>query len=113
MVAAAIHSGYQPAWTLFIGLGVFGFCFAVNSAVHSYLILAFSKSDDVAMSVGFYYSANAAGRLVGTLVSGIAYQWQGLVGCLGVAAAMLAMAFIFTIALGGVQHSELRNPPAE
>lgn len=113
MAAAAIHSGYQPAWTLIIGLGVFGFCFAVNSALHSYLILAFSKSDDIATSVGFYYSANAAGRLVGTLVSGIAYQWQGLAGCLGVAAAMLAVACIFTIALGGVQNSETRDAPAE
>jgi predicted MFS family arabinose efflux permease len=100
IVAGAIHAGYQPAWTLTIGLGVFGFCFAVNSAVHSYLILAFSRSDDVAMSVGFYYSANAAGRLGGTLLSGIAYQWQGLAGCLGVAAAMLAMACVFTSALG-------------
>ena len=100
MVAGAIHAGYQPTWTLIIGLGVFGLCFAVNSAVHSYLILAFSKSDEVALSVGFYYSANAAGRLAGTLASGVAYQWQGLAGCLGVAAAMLIVASVFTVGLG-------------
>ncbi|MDA9975568.1 organoarsenical effux MFS transporter ArsJ [Alphaproteobacteria bacterium] len=104
MVASAIHAGYQPAWTLIIGLGVFGFCFAINSAVHSYLILAFSKSNDVAQSVGFYYSANAAGRLAGTLLSGIAYQWQGLAGCLGVAAGMLVLACVFTVALGATKQ---------
>jgi predicted MFS family arabinose efflux permease len=105
MVAGAIHAGYQPAWTLIIGLGGFGFCFAINSAVHSYLILAFSKSDDVAQSVGFYYSANAAGRLAGTLLSGIAYEWQGLAGCLGVAAGMLVLACVFTVMLGATKQT--------
>jgi predicted MFS family arabinose efflux permease len=99
-VAGAIHVGHHPAWTLIIGLGVFGFCFAVNSALHSYLILAFSETGAVAMSVGFYYSANAAGRLLGTLLSGVAYEWAGLTGCLAVAAAMLLMAGVFTLALG-------------
>jgi len=111
MVAAAIHAGYEPAWTLIIGLGIFGLCFAVNSAVHSYLILAFAKSDDVAQSVGFYYSANAAGRLAGTLLSGIAYQWQGLVGCLGVAVVMLVLASVFTIALGASGRDATSNAP--
>jgi predicted MFS family arabinose efflux permease len=113
VVAAAIQAGYQPAWTLIIGLGVFGLCFAVNSAVHSYLILAFAKSDDVAQSVGFYYSANAAGRLAGTLLSGIAYQWQGLVGCLGAAAAMLAVAAVFTVMLGANRRDAPGDVPAE
>ncbi|MDA0340176.1 MAG: organoarsenical effux MFS transporter ArsJ [Proteobacteria bacterium] len=112
-VAGAIHAGYQPAWALIIGLGVFGFCFAVNSALHSYLILAFSEADAVAMSVGFYYSANAAGRLLGTLLSGLAYQWAGLTGCLGVAAAMLLMAGVFTLALGDAQQPRSRKAPAE
>ncbi len=113
MVAGAIHAGYQPALTLIVGLGVFGLCFAVNSAVHSYLILAFSKSGDVARSVGFYYSANAAGRLTGTLLSGIAYQWQGLVGCLGIAAAMLVLASLFTVLLGGARRTASGDVPAE
>jgi predicted MFS family arabinose efflux permease len=112
MVAAAIQAGYEPAWTLVIGLGVFGLCFAVNSAVHSYLILAFAKTDDVAQSVGFYYSANAAGRLAGTLLSGIAYQWQGLVGCLGAAVVMLMLAGIFTVLLGAARRDLPDNAPA-
>ena len=113
MVAGAIHAGYQPAWTLIIGLGLFGLCFAINSAVHSYLILAFSESDEVAMSVGFYYSANAGGRLAGTLLSGIAYQWQGLAGCLGMAAVMLAVSCVFTVALGAVGQEAAGGAAAE
>ena len=56
--------------------------FAINSAVHSYLILAYSDHDKVAMNVGFYYMANAGGRLTGTVLSGWVYQTQGLTGCL-------------------------------
>jgi MFS family permease len=64
------------------GLGVFGFVFAINSSVHSYLILAYSDGDKVAMNVGFYYMANAGGRLVGTLLSGVMFQVAGVTGCL-------------------------------
>jgi predicted MFS family arabinose efflux permease len=60
----------------------FGIVFALNSAVHSYLILSYTDSDKVAMNVGFYYMANACGRLVGTILSGLLYQYFGLVGCL-------------------------------
>ena len=69
----------------------FGAIFAINSALHSYLILAFTKAERVTMDVGFYYMANAAGRLIGTLLSGLSYQWGGLPACLGVAAVMLAL----------------------
>lgn len=65
-----------------LGLFVFGFIFAINSSLHSYLILAFSSKDKVAMDVGFYYSSNALGRLVGTLLSGILYQTGGVSLCL-------------------------------
>ncbi len=64
------------------GLIVFGVVFAVNSAMHSYLIVAWSEHDKVAMNVGFYYMANAGGRLTGTVLSGWIYQSQGLPGCL-------------------------------
>jgi hypothetical protein len=64
------------------GLCMFGAIFAVNSSVHSYLILAYSDGDKVAMNVGFYYMANAGGRLIGTLLSGALYQVAGLGGCL-------------------------------
>jgi predicted MFS family arabinose efflux permease len=78
--------------------------FAINSSVHSYLILAYSDGDEVALDVGFYYMANAAGRLVGTLLSGLTYQLAGLAGCL-----WASMAF----ALGaGVLSLLLPRPPA-
>lgn len=101
-LAAGYHSGDPSPWFLIAGLGVFGACFAVNSSLHSYLLLALAGPDKVAMSVGFYYSANAAGRLVGTLLSGLAYQWAGLVGCLASAAALLALAAGFTMVLGAI-----------
>lgn len=71
-----------PVAGLIAGLFVFAGLFAVNSSVHSYLILAFSGSRKVAEDVGFYYAANAMGRLVGTILSGLCYQAGGLVGCL-------------------------------
>mgnify|MGYP001792350931 CR=1 FL=1 len=77
--------------TLVGGLLVFGALFAVNSALHSYLILAFSSGERVTMDVGFYYMANAAGRLLGTVLSGASYQIGGLPLCLGTAAALLAL----------------------
>ncbi|NVO24329.1 organoarsenical effux MFS transporter ArsJ [Donghicola mangrovi] len=77
--------------TLVIGLLVFGGIFAVNSSLHSYLILAFTKSERVTMDVGFYYMANAAGRLIGTLLSGLTYQIGGLPMVMGTATVMVAL----------------------
>lgn len=73
---------------LIAGLLIFGFVFAINSSVHSYLILAFTSDERVTMDVGFYYMSNAAGRLIGTLLSGLSYQIGGLPLCLATAAAM-------------------------
>lgn len=81
-IGMALLYGYDPALSLMVGLAAFGVVFAVNSSIHSYLILAYSDNDKVAMNVGFYYSANAAGRLTGTVLSGWAYQTDGLIGCL-------------------------------
>jgi len=79
---------------LVVGLLAFGFVFAVNSSVHSYLILAFTSQDRVTMDVGFYYMSNAAGRLLGTLLSGLSYQIGGLPLCLGTAAAMAGASWL-------------------
>jgi predicted MFS family arabinose efflux permease len=76
------------------GLLVFGALFALNSALHSYLILAFTSSERVTMDVGFYYMANAAGRLIGTVLSGLSYQAGGLALTLAVAAAMLLLSWL-------------------
>lgn len=74
---------------LIVGLIVFGFVFALNSAVHSFLILHYADGNKVAMNVGFYYMANAGGRLAGTILSGLLYQWQGLEACLWASALMV------------------------
>jgi len=82
------------------GLALFGIVFAVNSSLHSYLILALTDRDeDVALNVGFYYMANAGGRLVGTLLSGITYQVFGIEGALGAAAAMAAISGLLAVGL--------------
>jgi MFS family permease len=86
-------------WVVVGGLGLFGFAFAVNSSVHSYLILAYAGSEKAAEDVGFYYAANALGRFFGTLLSGLLYQWGGLLFSLSGSAAMLAACWLITLAL--------------
>lgn len=86
-------------WIVVAGLGVFGFAFAVNSSVHSYLILAYAGSEKAAEDVGFYYAANALGRFIGTLLSGLLYQWGGLLYALAGSALMLIICWLVTLAL--------------
>ena len=86
-------------WVVVAGLGVFGFAFAVNSSVHSYLVLAYAGSEKAAEDVGFYYAANALGRFLGTLLSGLLYQWGGLLYALAGSAAMLALCWLLTLGL--------------
>ena len=89
----------RPDLILVTGLAIFGAAFAVNSSLHSYLILAYAGSEKAAEDVGFYYAANAAGRFTGTLLSGLLYQWGGLYACLAGSAVMLAACFLTTLAL--------------
>lgn len=86
-------------WVVVAGLGVFGFAFAVNSSVHSYLVLAYAGSEKAAEDVGFYYAANAVGRFIGTLMSGLLYQWGGLLYALLGSAVMLLICWAFTLSL--------------
>lgn len=83
---------YQPQWILLIGLLLFGALFALNSAVHSYLIVSYADSDGTSRDVGFYYMANAGGRLAGTVLSGYVYQVAGMEACLFLAASFVLMA---------------------
>jgi hypothetical protein len=95
LTAATVLSPEPQTWltvTLVVGLLVFGALFAINSALHSYLILAFTQSERVTMDVGFYYMANAGGRLLGTVLSGLSYQVGGLPLVLGTASVMVALA---------------------
>ncbi len=110
-VAALLSPGPQ-AWltaTLVAGLLVFGAIFAVNSSLHSYLILAFTRAERVTMDVGFYYMANAAGRLLGTVLSGLTYQLGGLALMLGTAAVMLAAS---ALAAGRLRADRSAEAPA-
>jgi predicted MFS family arabinose efflux permease len=104
----AIASGLQVGWpadyVLVIGLILFGVVFAINSAVHSYLILAYSDHEKVAMNVGFYYMANAGGRLLGTVLSGLIYQLHGLTGCLWWSTGFILLAALFSIGLPDVKR---------
>ena len=93
LAGLALAAGAPAVWltgSVVAGLMLFGFVFAINSAVHSYLILAFTSEARVTMDVGFYYMSNAAGRLLGTLLSGLSYQMGGLPLCLATAGAMAA-----------------------
>ncbi|VVS98776.1 MFS transporter [Rhizobium sp. EC-SD404] len=97
LAASAWVSGEPAPWlTVFLigGLFAFGYVFAINSAVHSYLILAFGDATRITRDVGFYYMANAAGRLLGTLLSGLSYQAGGLPLCLATAGAMALLSWL-------------------
>ncbi|MCA3107667.1 MAG: organoarsenical effux MFS transporter ArsJ [Rhodocyclaceae bacterium] len=99
LVAAVALDVPALEWVVVAGLGVFGFAFAVNSSIHSYLVLAYAGSEKAAEDVGFYYAANALGRFGGTLLSGLLYQWGGLLYTLCGAAAMLAVCWAVTLLL--------------
>jgi hypothetical protein len=90
---------WRPDIVLVIGLSIFGLPFAVNSSLHSYLILAYAGSKKAAEDVGFYYAANAAGRLIGILLSGALYQAGGIVACLAGSAVMLLICWVTTFFL--------------
>jgi predicted MFS family arabinose efflux permease len=99
-LAAAVYlDAPQLQWVVVTGLGIFGFVFAVNSSVHSYLVLAYAGSEKAAEDVGFYYAANALGRFLGTLLSGLLYQWGGLIYALLGSALMLFICWLITLRL--------------
>ena len=99
-LAAAVGAGVPHLeWIVVAGPGLFGFAFAINSSVHSYLILAYAGSEKAAEDVGFYYAANALGRFIGTLLSGLLYQWGGLLYALIGSATMLVICWLVTLTL--------------
>jgi predicted MFS family arabinose efflux permease len=107
LMALGLAQNWPADWVLIGGLILFGAVFAINSAVHSYLILAYSEHDKVSMNVGFYYMANAGGRLIGTVLSGWVYQTQGLEGCLWISSAFLLAAALLSFKLPEVRDSEV------
>jgi MFS family permease len=100
VLAALVMAQVQHLeWVVVAGLALFGVAFAVNSSVHSYLILAYAGSEKAAEDVGFYYAANALGRFFGTLLSGLLYQWGGLSWSLLGSGAMLLACWVVTLGL--------------
>lgn len=98
-IALAMSQGWDLQFVIIVGLSLFGIAFAINSAVHSYLIVSWSEREHVSMNVGFYYMANAGGRLAGTLLSGWVYQSQGLTGCLWWSAGFVLAAALISLLL--------------
>lgn len=98
-IACALMIKISSTLVLITGLTIFGVVFAINSSLHSYLIVSYAKEDGASLDVGFYYMANAIGRLIGTLLSGWIYQTSGLIACLWVSAIFIALAAILSIGL--------------
>ena len=99
LIAGGLMAGW-PAQTIVIGgLLLFGVLFAINSSLHSYLIVSYARSDGVSLDVGFYYMSNAAGRLLGTILSGWVYQAWGLEACLWISSVLVATAALLSVAL--------------
>ena len=94
LLALGLALGLDPALVVIVGLILFAVLFAVNSSLHSYLIVAYAEHDSVSLDVGFYYMANAGGRLLGTILSGLIYQQYGLISCLLMSAMMIAISGI-------------------
>lgn len=99
LISIGMVNSAHPLLILIAGLMLFGAIFAVNSSLHSYLIVSFAGRDGVSLDVGFYYMANAMGRLVGTVLSGWVYQAHGLQACLWVSSAFLALTVLITLCL--------------
>lgn len=104
LIILALRLGWDTESVIVGGLVIFGLVFAINSALHSYLILAYADFDKVAMNVGFYYMANAGGRLAGTVLSGWVYQTAGLTGCLWWSVAFLLAATLLSLRLPTPAH---------
>ncbi|ENM5738865.1 organoarsenical effux MFS transporter ArsJ [Vibrio mimicus] len=91
LIAYGVQMQWHPEIVIIGGLMLFGAVFAVNSSLHSYLIVSYAKDDGVSLDVGFYYMANAMGRLIGTILSGWVFQLWGLAACLWVSFGFLVL----------------------
>ena len=98
-IALGLGAGFSPQVVLIGGLLLFGALFAVNSSLHSYLIVSYAKADGVSLDVGFYYMSNAMGRLLGTVLSGWVYQRYGLEACLWISSAFVLLAALISMGL--------------
>lgn len=104
LIALAMLNGVSPTLSVVGGLMLFGVLFAINSSIHSYLIVSFARDDGVSLDVGFYYMANALGRMIGTVLSGWVSQVAGLTACLFISSLFILLAAVFTWLLA--KHQE-------
>ncbi|WP_443018797.1 organoarsenical effux MFS transporter ArsJ [Shewanella sp. UCD-FRSSP16_17] len=109
LIALALVSDWHSQTVLIGGLLIFGGLFAVNSSMHSYLIVSYADQDGVSLDVGFYYMANAMGRLIGTLLSGWVFQQYGLEACLWISSGFIALAAVISLKLP--QHQPMTQKP--
>jgi len=98
-IAMALMYELSVVYVVTMGLLLFALLFAMNSALHSYLIVRFARVEGASLDIGFYYMANAGGRLAGTIASGTLFQWVGLEACLWVSALLIAFASITALSL--------------
>ena len=98
-MVVGLQKKFDPTTVLVLGLACFALVFAMNSALHSFLITSYANSDGVSLDVGFYYTANAVGRLLGTVCSGWIYQAHGLAACLSVSAFFIALVLLISLGL--------------
>jgi len=99
IIAYCVQITWQPELVIIGGLLIFGAVFAINSSLHSYLIVSYAKGDGVSLDVGFYYMANAMGRLIGTILSGWVFQMAGLAACLWVSFLFLLLTTLISLYL--------------
>ena len=99
IIALSLTFSMQPIVSVIGGLMLFGIFFAINSSLHSYLIVSFAAQDGVSLDIGFYYMANAMGRLIGTVLSGWVYQEHGLIACLWVSTLFITITALISLGL--------------
>ncbi len=109
-IALGLGTEWSPQAVLLGGLLLFGALFAVNSSLHSYLIVSYAKADGVSLDVGFYYMSNALGRLIGTLLSGWIYQAYGLEACLWISSAFVLLAALISMGLPRSHQETMPTP---
>ena len=110
LIGISLWRESSPSIAIILGLFIFGFVFAMNSSTHSYMILAYSDNEKVSLNVGFYYMANAAGRLVGTLLSGLLFMIGrnpsiGLQYCLYLSSLLILFSWISSLKLPSIKQS--------
>ena len=107
IIAYLLAHDMVMALSITVGLCCFGAFFAINSSIHSYLIVSYADSNGVSLDIGFYYMANAAGRLMGTVLSGLVYQYYGLIACLVISSSFIGIAGLISTTLP--RHNEIKT----